>query len=135
MSDRINASSSGQQKQNEEDNDEWEEVLVVATIANMDETLIFQNASQIQIEDLDGSKPTLVVDNTLKFKGTFERVLGTKLLFSVSDENPEMSAIVTKRLKLDLVDINLEGKLASPTAVTVIDAEVGDSSNSKSAEL
>jgi hypothetical protein len=88
--------------------DEYEDVYVVTSIPNFEEQSILLNAKSVELEDMLGKHPTVIVDNTFHFAGTYEMVLGTKLLFS--DKDSEYIGSASKRLKLELVKLETHDK-------------------------
>ncbi len=67
---------------NDENDDEYEEVLVVATFQDFEESFITKNSEEIIFSNIDSSNPSCVIDGTFKFRGNYENSLGTKYLIN-----------------------------------------------------
>jgi hypothetical protein len=59
-----------------EDNDEYEEVVVVASFHDLDESFILKNSTQIDFHGIGTSHPSCVIDGRFKFQGNYEHSLG-----------------------------------------------------------
>ena len=65
---------------NDENDDDYEEVLVVATFQDFEESFITKNSEEIIFSNIDSSNPSCVIDGRFKFRGNYENSLGTNYL-------------------------------------------------------
>ena len=58
------------------DDSEYEEVLIVATFQDVDESFTMKRSQEIAFSNVETSSPTCVIDGKFKFRGSYESALG-----------------------------------------------------------